>query len=161
MIRTGFFDFITSLPHLKESEFKVWKNISYQLVPSFPSEIFCLRCYLWKRTSSFSTFSCVIFKICNQNDIEKLILFRKDEYFQKYILRINVLNLLRYFKICTAWKVFVFRVILVRIFPHSDWIRRDRYSVSLRIQYECGKIRTRKTPNMDTFHIVLPSKNYI
>ena len=27
-----------------------------------------------------------------------------------------------------------------RIFPHSDWIRR----VSLRIQSECGKIRTRK-----------------
>ena len=25
----------------------------------------------------------------------------------------------------TAWKVFVFGVILVRIFPHSDWIRRD------------------------------------
>ena len=30
---------------------------------------------------------------------------------------------------------------LVRIFPHSDWIWRD---VSLRIQSECGKIRTRK-----------------
>ena len=25
---------------------------------------------------------------------------------------------------CTTWKVTVFRVILVRIFPHSDWIRR-------------------------------------
>ena len=24
-----------------------------------------------------------------------------------------------------AWKVFVFGVMLVRIFPHSDWIRRD------------------------------------
>ena len=30
---------------------------------------------------------------------------------------------------------------LARIFPHSDWIRRD--GVSLRIQSECGKIRTR------------------
>ena len=30
----------------------------------------------------------------------------------------------------------------------------ERYSVSLRIQYDCGKIRTRKTPNMDTFHAV-------
>ena len=28
------------------------------------------------------------------------------------------------------------------------------YSVSLRIQPECRKIRTRKTPNMDTFHTV-------
>ena len=25
----------------------------------------------------------------------------------------------------SAWKVFVFEVFLVRIFPHSDWIRRD------------------------------------
>ena len=41
----------------------------------------------------------------------------------------------------TAWKVSVFGVFLVRIFPHSDWIRRD--TVSLRIQSDCGKIRTR------------------
>ena len=35
---------------------------------------------------------------------------------------------------------------LVRIFPRSDWIRRDPSClfVSLRIQYECGKMRTRK-----------------
>ena len=37
-----------------------------------------------------------------------------------------------------AYKVFVFIVILVRIFPNSD------------IQSECGKIWTRKTPNTDT-----------
>ena len=30
-----------------------------------------------------------------------------------------------------------------------------RYGVSLRIQSECGKIRTRITPNTDTFHAVL------
>ena len=30
----------------------------------------------------------------------------------------------------------------------------ERYSVSLRIQAECGKMRTRITPNMDTFHAV-------
>ena len=29
-----------------------------------------------------------------------------------------------------------------------------RYSVSLRIQFEWGKIRTRKTPNTDNFHAV-------
>ena len=44
-------------------------------------------------------------------------------------------------------KVSVFGVILVRIFQHSDWIRRDSQS-------ECGKMRTRITPNMDTFHTV-------
>ena len=30
----------------------------------------------------------------------------------------------------------------------------ERYGVSLRIQSECGKIRTRITPNTDTFHAV-------
>ena len=39
---------------------------------------------------------------------------------------------------------------LVRIFPYPDW-----YEVSLRIHSECGKIRTRKTPHLDTFHAVL------
>ena len=34
-----------------------------------------------------------------------------------------------------------------------------RYSVSLRIESECVKIRTRKTPNMDTFHAVTCLKN--
>ena len=42
-------------------------------------------------------------------------------------------------------------VILVHIFPHLDWIRRD----TLRIQSECGKIRTRITLNTDTFYEVL------
>ena len=34
-----------------------------------------------------------------------------------------------------AWKVSVFRIILVRVFPHSDWMRRDTlylsYSVTM------------------------------
>ena len=47
----------------------------------------------------------------------------------------------------TAKKVFVFGVILVRIFPHSD-------SVSLLIQSKCTKIRTRITPTADTFCVV-------
>ena len=32
---------------------------------------------------------------------------------------------------CTAWKVSVFGVILVRIFPHSDWIQRYTLYLSL------------------------------
>ena len=35
-------------------------------------------------------------------------------------------------------------------------LNTERYSVSLRIQSECGKIRTRITPNTETFHAVLP-----
>ena len=39
-------------------------------------------------------------------------------------------------------------------FP-SFGLNTERYSVSLRIQSECGKIRTRKTSNTDTFHAVI------
>ena len=35
-------------------------------------------------------------------------------------------------------------------------LNTERYGVSLRIQSEYGKIWTRKTPNMDTFHAVYP-----
>ena len=38
-------------------------------------------------------------------------------------------------------------------FPASG-LTLERYGVSLRIQSEFGKIRTRKTPNTDTFHEV-------
>ena len=34
-------------------------------------------------------------------------------------------------------------------------LKTERYGVSLRIQSECKKIRTIKTPNKDTFHVVL------
>ena len=36
-------------------------------------------------------------------------------------------------------------------------LNTDRYSISLRILSECGKIRTRITPNTDTFYAVLVS----
>ena len=32
------------------------------------------------------------------------------------------------------------------------WLNIERYSVSLGIQFECGKMRTRIIPNMDTFY---------
>ena len=40
--------------------------------------------------------------------------------------------------------------------PHfpAFWLDTERYSVSFRIQSTCGKIRTIKTPNTDTFHAV-------
>ena len=41
--------------------------------------------------------------------------------------------------------------------PHfpAFGLNTERYSVPLRIQSKCGKIRTRKTPNTDTFHVVI------
>ena len=47
----------------------------------------------------------------------------------------------------TAWKVSVFGVILVLIFPHLDWIKKNR------------KIWTRITPNTDTFYAVIIKLN--
>ena len=58
----------------------------------------------------------------------------------------------------TAWKVSVFGVILVRIFPHSDWIRRDTEYFS--IQSKWGKMQTRITPNTNTFYAVPGEKMF-
>ena len=33
-------------------------------------------------------------------------------------------------------------------------LNTEKYGVSIRTQSKCGKIRTRKTPNTDTFHAV-------
>ena len=59
----------------------------------------------------------------------------------------------------TAWKVYVFGVFLVRIFPYSDWIQRDTPHLSP-FSRNAGKIRTRKNPNTDTFHEVFKTLNY-
>ena len=40
-------------------------------------------------------------------------------------------------------------------------LNTDRYGVSLRIQSECGKMWTRITPNMDTFHAVDDLMNFL
>ena len=37
---------------------------------------------------------------------------------------------------------------------HAFGLSMERHGVPLYIQFECGKIRTRKTPNADTFHAV-------
>ena len=46
--------------------------------------------------------------------------------------------------------------------PHffAFGLNTERYSVSLRFQSECGKIRTRKTPSTDTFHAVKIFSNH-
>ena len=38
-------------------------------------------------------------------------------------------------------------------------LNTERYRVSVRIQFECGKISTRKTPKTDTFHAVKPTQH--
>ena len=51
----------------------------------------------------------------------------------------------------TAWRVSVFGVSLA-VFSRIWTEYREKRSVS--VQSECGKMRTRKTPNTDTFHAV-------
>ena len=46
--------------------------------------------------------------------------------------------------------------IRIRSFSGPDFpafgLNTERYRLFFRIQHECGKIRTRKTPDTDTFH---------
>ena len=51
----------------------------------------------------------------------------------------------------TASKVSKYGVFSGPYFP-AFGLNTERYSLSLRIQSECGKIRTRKTPYLATFH---------
>ena len=48
------------------------------------------------------------------------------------------------------------KIVRVRSYsgPHfpAFGLNTERYSVSIRIQSECGKMQTRITPNTDTFH---------
>ena len=47
--------------------------------------------------------------------------------------------------------------------PHfpTFGLNAERYGVSLHIQFECGKMQIRITPNMDTFHAVYVYKKYM
>ena len=60
---------------------------------------------------------------------------------------------LAFFVTSTGWKVSVFGVILVRIYPHLDWIPRDTPYLSV-FSPNAGQIRTTITPNTDTFNTV-------
>ena len=54
----------------------------------------------------------------------------------------------------TAWKVSVFEVILVRILPHSGWIRRD-----LRISPYSVRMQTNANQNNSKYRHFLRSVN--
>ena len=70
-----------------------------------------------------------------------LILFfcQKGQYWAKSTMRL------------TARKAFVFGVVLVRIYAHSDY---PTFRLSLRILPKCWKIRTKTTPNKGIFQVV-------
>ena len=53
----------------------------------------------------------------------------------------------------------VFPIIAATLHEKCTYSEFFWYGVSLRIQSECSKTRTRKTPNTDTFHAVLVMNN--
>ena len=67
-----------------------------------------------------------------------------------YFQRLNCYNC----SIYTAWKCIRIRSYSGPYFP-TFGLNTERYSVSLRIQSEYGKIRTKVTPNWDTFYAII------
>ena len=55
-------------------------------------------------------------------------------------------------KIFTPWKVSVFGVILVRIFPHSDWIRGKRVAIKVKTNESYINLLQKATTKFRTFH---------
>ena len=79
----------------------------------------------------------------------------KEKFWQKCFLA-NFANFFRTslgdnFCTFTTLKLSLFRVFSGLYFP-AFGSNKDIYSVNLRIQFECRKILTRKTPNTDTFY---------
>ena len=77
-----------------------------------------------------------------------------DHFVFLYIPNACFRRRLPYMKRCTAWKVSKYGVFLVRIFPHSDWIRRDTSYCSV-FSPNTGKYGPEKTPYLDPFHAVM------
>ena len=67
-----------------------------------------------------------------------------------------------YAGIYNAWKVSVFKIFLVCIFPHSDWVRRETRYLSV-FNSNAGKCRQEKLPiwTLLFLTIVLSAENYI
>ena len=87
------------------------------------------------------------FKLMNNSVFEKTMeniinhkhmkLVTSEQKYQKYVMKPNFKDALR--KRC----------------PYSELFWLGFYSVSLRIQSECGKMQIRITPNTNTFHAVM------
>ena len=95
-----------------------------------------------------------------------IVTLQRDELIN--LLLINMINLLYYNKIKTLLsllfyikvkKVHCVKSVRIRSYsgPHflAFGLNTERYEASLRIQSECRKMRTRITPNTDTFRAVL------
>ena len=66
------------------------------------------------------------FSRCRMNILHKCLTFPSCEFFFFFLYKLSYDE-----NSITAWKVSVFEVILVHIFPHSDWIWRDMKYLSV------------------------------
>ena len=66
----------------------------------------------------------------------------------------NLIDLVNFFSFCFSYDVKANSVWSIKNYVNLNPIFLRGISVSLRIQSKCGKIRTRITPNTDTFHAV-------
>ena len=99
---------------------------------------------LLKETLLYGCFSCFW--------IVQIVPNHAKHHIYSYISQVYLYNipmLLRY----RAWKVSVFGVTLVRIFPQSDWTRRDREYLSV-FRSNAGKCRPEKF-RIRTFYAVI------
>ena len=71
---------------------------------------------LWSNEFSHKLFLCNIYFF--------MLNITKQNFWIKLELQLRK-NLITWMNLDTAWKVSLFGVFLVRIFPHSDWILRD------------------------------------
>ena len=93
-----------------------------------------------KNILSFCCFYSTLFKISSSLTVSAHCHFRIGTLHES--LRLKIWYWISFF-MCTAWKVSVFGVFLVRIFPHLDCIW------------------TRKSPNTETFHAVMVTEIFV
>ena len=94
-----------------------------------------------------------ITKTWNQARREPAYFYRQRKYFL-YFEKVNERFLSRTIDTRGCVKSVRIRSYSGLHFP-AFGLNTERYGISLRIQSECGKMRTRITPNMDTFHTVV------
>ena len=107
----------------------------------------------------FLTFCCIIIPISGILDhycnMEKVFKYREKirtnyEQYAVKIMKTLISSKPTFRKKCPHSELFW------SVFP-TFGMNTERCRVSVRIQCECGKMRTRITPNMDSFHAVLGS----
>ena len=95
--------------------------------------------WMQRATFGFKNFS-LLSRVPNQS---RLYLKNQANSLRFCLILAPLYSLFSFHLQVTVWKVFVFGVFLVRIFPHSDWIQRDTEYLSL-LSLKARKCRSKK-----------------